>query len=195
MDDSDWGSMFKPIAVVFITVMLIALVETKLILPSHLAQPFLGRAGDFLAPVHEMSGSALSWFVKRVYVPSIRLCVRHCYVALAVLFGGLVLIIAAYFGGRINTVFFPRVASERIECRLTMLDGTPFEVTDQQIERIYQIADQMRKEYVGPDGQSVIRHIMSTSGASMSFSRGTPRGTGSHYGSVIMEPGVAPAHR
>jgi multidrug efflux pump subunit AcrB len=187
MDDSDWGSMFKPIAVVFITVMLIALVETKLILPSHLAQPFLGRAGDFLAPVHEMSGSALSWFVKRVYVPSIRLCVRHCYVALAVLFGGLVLIIAAYFGGRINTVFFPRVASERIECRLTMLDGTPFEVTDQQIERIYQIADQMRKEYVGPDGQSVIRHIMSTSGASMSFSRGTPRGTGSHYGSVIME--------
>ncbi len=41
-DSSDWGSMFRPIALVFITVMLIALVETKLILPSHLATPFLG---------------------------------------------------------------------------------------------------------------------------------------------------------
>ncbi len=186
-DTSDWGSMFRPIAIVFITVMLIALVETKLILPSHLAQPFLGRAGDLLSPVHDMSGAALSWFVKKVYVPSIRFCVSHCYTALALLFGSLALIVAAYFGGRISTVYFPRVASERIECRLMMLDGTPFEVTDQQIERIYQIAEDMRKEYVGPDGRSVIRHIMASTGSTMSFSRGTPRGTGSHHGTVIME--------
>ena len=55
-DSSDWGSMFRPIAIVFIVVMLIALLETKLILPSHLATPFLGRAGDLLAPVHRVSG-------------------------------------------------------------------------------------------------------------------------------------------
>lgn len=187
LDSSDWGAMFKPIAIVFIAVMLIALVETKLILPSHLAHPFLGRAGDMLAPVHRVSDGALGWFVRTVYKPSIRFCVKHCYASLAILFGGLALIVGAYFGGRIATVFFPRVPSERIECRLTMLDGTPFEITDQQISRIYEIGEQMRREYVGPDGKSVIRHIVAMTGGTMSYGGSSTRSSGSHVGTVIME--------
>ena len=187
MDSSDWGSMFKPIAVVFITVMLIALVETKLILPSHLAHPFLGKAGDMLAPVHHMSDSALGWFVRKVYHPAIGWCVRHTYLTLSILFGSLVLIFGAYMGGRISTVYFPRVPSERIECRLTMLDGTPFEITDQQVGRIYDLATQLQKEYSGPDGKSVVRHIVATTGTMLSSGYSSSRGTGTHLGSVVME--------
>ncbi len=186
IDSSDWGSMFKPIALIFITVMLIALVETKLILPSHLAHPFLGRAGDMLAPIHRRSDGALQWFVRTVYAPAIRFSVKNCYTVLAVLFGGLSIIVGLYFGGRIPTTYFPRVASERIDCRLTMLDGTPVEVTEKHIERIYDIALEMQKEYVGPDGRSVIKHVVSTIGTTLS-SRGSPSGSGSHVGGVTME--------
>jgi multidrug efflux pump subunit AcrB len=188
LDSSDWGSMFKPIAIVFISVMLIALVETKLILPSHLARPFLGRAGDLLDPVHRVSDAGLQWFVRTVYKPAIAFSVRHCYIFLALLFGSLLIILGLYFGGRIQTTYFPRVASERIECRLTMLDGTPVEITENHINRIHEIAEQMQKEYVGPDGKSVIRHIISTIGTQLSFSRGSPRGgSGGHTGGVTME--------
>lgn len=186
-DSSDWGSMFKPIAIVFITVMLIALLETKLILPSHLATPFLGRAGDLLAPVHRLSGAGLQWFIDRVYRPSIRYCVAHTYTVLALMFGGLTVLIGLYAGGRIQTTYFPRVPSERIDCRLTMLDGTPFETTDAQIQRIYEIAEQMRDEYVGPDGQSVIKHIVASTGTTVSTGRGTSNSPGSHIGGVVME--------
>jgi multidrug efflux pump subunit AcrB len=186
LDSSDWGSMFKPIALIFITVMLIALVETKLILPSHLAHPFLGRAGDMLAPVHRMSDGALQWFVRTVYAPAIRFSVKHCYAVLALLFGGLTIIIGLYIGGRIPTTYFPRVPSERIDCRLTMLDGTPVEVTEKHIERIYAIALDMQKEYVGPDGRSVVKHVVSTIGTTLS-SRGSPSGSGSHVGGVTIE--------
>ncbi|MFM2178514.1 MAG: hypothetical protein RL015_2612 [Verrucomicrobiota bacterium] len=186
LDSSDWGSMFKPIALIFITVMLIALVETKLILPSHLAHPFLGRAGDMLAPVHRMSDGALQWFVRTVYAPAIRFSVNHCYAVLALLFGGLTIIIGLYIGGRIPTTYFPRVPSERIDCRLTMLDGTPIEVTEKHIERIYAIALDMQKEYVGPDGRSVVKHVVSTIGTTLS-SRGSPSGSGSHVGGVTIE--------
>jgi len=186
-DSSDWGSMFRPIAIVFIVVMLIALVETKLILPSHLATPFLGRAGDLLAPVHRVSGRSLQWFIDRVYRPSIRFCVDHTYTMLAVLFGGLIVLIGLYAGGRIQTTYFPRVASERIDCRLTMLDGTPFEVTDAQVARIYDLAEQMRKDYVGPDGRSVIKHIIASSGTTMSSGRGISNSPGSHIGGVVIE--------
>ena len=188
VDSSDWGSMFKPIALVFISVMLIALLETKLILPSHLAHPFLGRSGDLLAPVHRRSDAALRWVVRRVYQPIIALCVRHTYAVLALLFGGLVIIIALYASGRISTAYFPRVPSERIECRLSMLDGTPIEVTEKQINRIADIAEAMQREYVGPDGQSVVRHIVATLGTHLSYGRGSPKsGGGSHLGGVIME--------
>ncbi|MCB1202778.1 MAG: efflux RND transporter permease subunit [Verrucomicrobiae bacterium] len=186
-DSSDWGSMFRPIALVFITVMLIALVETKLILPSHLATPFLGRAGDLLAPVHRLSGRSLQWFIDRVYQPSIRYCVEHTYTVLALMFGGLVVLIGLYGGGRIQTTYFPRVPSERIDCRLTMLEGTPFEVTDAQIARIYDLAEQMRKDYVGPDGRSVIKHIIASTGTTVSTGRRVSNNPGTHVGGVVIE--------
>lgn len=186
-DSTDWGSMFRPIATVFVIVMLIALVETKLILPSHLAHPFLGRAGDLLAPVHRVSGSALQWFIDRAYRPSIRFCVNHCYATLAVMFGGLFILIGLYTGGHIQTAYFPRVPSERIDCRLSMLDGTPFDVTDAHIQRIYELAEEMRKEYVGPDGQSVIKHIVASTGTTMSSGRGSSGSSGTHIGGVVME--------
>jgi len=189
LDSSDWGSMFKPIALIFIAVMLIALVETKLILPSHLAHPFLGRAGDLLAPIHRASDGALRWFVRTVYEPTIRFSVNHCYTVLAVLFGGLIVILGLYFGGRIQTTYFPRVPSERIDCRLSMLDGTPVEVTEAQVDRIYKIAEEIQKEYVGPDGRSVVKHIVATIGTTISSGRGgsSSSGGGSHIGGVVME--------
>lgn len=188
IDSSDWGSMFKPIALIFIAVMLIALLETKLILPSHLAHPFLGRAGDMLAPVHRVSDSALQWFVRTVYAPAIRLSVNHCYTVLALLFGGLAVIGGLYASGRISTTYFPRVPSERIECRLSMLDGTPVEVTEKHVERIYDIACEMQKEYVGPDGRSVVKHVVSSIGTTLSSRGGSSSsGSGSHIGGVIME--------
>jgi len=187
LDSSDWGSMFRPIAIVFIAVMLIALLETKLILPSHLAHPFLGRAGDLLAPVHRLSGGALQWVVSTLYRPAIRFCARHCYVMLALMFGSLLILVGLYVGGRIQTAYFPRVPSERIECRLMMVEGTPYEVTDAQIQRIAGIAAQMQSENVGPDGRSVVRHIVSSTGTTMSSGRGTSNSAGSHIGGVIME--------
>ncbi|MBP9222962.1 MAG: efflux RND transporter permease subunit [Verrucomicrobiales bacterium] len=186
-DSSDWGSMFRPIALVFIAVMLIALVETKLILPSHLAHPFLGRAGDILSPVHRLSGRSLQWFIDQVYRPSIAFCISHTYASLALMFGSLLVLIGLYAGGHIQTSYFPRVPSERIDCRLSMLDGTPFEVTDAQIERIYKIAEDLRREYSGPDGKSVIKHIVSSTGTTIASGRGCSSNPGSHIGGVTME--------
>jgi multidrug efflux pump subunit AcrB len=180
--------MFQPIAIIFISVMLLALLETKFILPSHLAHrfPILSTAADALDPVHRFSEGLLHRFVKAVYRPSLRFCIHFRYSVLAAVFGGLGVLFAIYFSDRIPTTFFPRVASERIECRLSMLDGTPFETTDGHIAKIYDLAEQMRKDYVGPDGRPVIRSIISNTGMTSS-SRGSSGGSGSHRGEVTIE--------
>lgn len=186
---SDFLMMFKPIALVFILVMLIALVETKIVLPSHLAHPVPGLSGasDILGPVHRFSERTLRKFVDSVYRPALRWCVHHRYSALAAFFGGLVVLCGFFFSGRILWIFFPRVQSERIEARLTMLEGTPFEVTDAHIQRIYEMAEQMKKEYVGPDGKPVIRAILATTGTTR-LTWGSSSGNGqSHVGEVNLE--------
>ena len=184
----DFGVMFQPISIVFICVMLLALMETKLILPSHLAHrtPFISRAADVLDPIHRFSERKLARFVQVVYRPSLSFCLTHRYSVLAAVFGGLGILFAVYASDRIPTSLFPRVASERIECRLVMLDGTPFEVTDRHVAKIYELAEQMRSEYVGPDGRPVIRIIIANTGMTSS-SRGRSGGSGSHRGEVTME--------
>lgn len=187
---SDSLMMFKPIAIVFILVMLIALVETKIVLPSHLAHPVPGLSGasDILGPVHRFSERNLRWFVDHAYRPALRWCVYHRYTALACFFGGLIVLCGFFFSGRILWIFFPRVQSERVEYRLSMLEGTPFEVTDAHIQRIYEIADDMRKEYVGPDGKPVIRNIIATTGTTRLTSNTSRVSSGSsHIGEVNIE--------
>lgn len=182
--------MFKPIAIVFILVMLIALVETKIVLPSHLAHPMPGLSGasDILGPVHRFSERNLRWFIDHAYRPALSWTVHHRYTTLALFFGGLLVLCGFFFSGRILWVFFPRVASERVEYRLSMLEGTPFEVTDAHIQRIYDVADEMRKEYVGPDGTPVIRNIIATTGTTRLTSTTSRVSSGSsHIGEVNIE--------
>lgn len=186
-DSTDWGSMFRPIAIVFICVLLISLVETKLILPSHLAHPFLGRAGDLLAPVHRVTGRILGGFVDRIYRPSLAVCVGNRYLVLALVFGSLTVLIGLYAGGRIATSYFPRVPSERIDCRLFMLEGTPVEVTEAHVERIRRLAEEIQDEYRGPDGRSVVKHILSSTGTTVSSGRRLSNTPGPHIGGVVME--------
>lgn len=186
-EKGDWARMFQPIALVFVTVMLIALVETKIILPAHLAHPFMEPVMKHLAPFYNFTDGCLQWVITRLYRPSIRWGLHHRYTVLAIFFGGLLLLCGFFFGGRILFVKFPRIDSERIEARLTMLDGTPFEVTDRHIARIYEIGEQLRKEYVGPDGKPVIRHILATTGTTRLTSSTGGSGGVSHMGEVNME--------
>jgi multidrug efflux pump subunit AcrB len=67
-----------------------------------------------------------------------------------------------------------------------MLDGTPFEVTDAQVARIYEVGEQMRKEYVGPDGQPVIKHIIATTGTTR-LTTSESSGGQAHIAEVSME--------
>jgi multidrug efflux pump subunit AcrB len=187
---SDYLLMFKPIAIIFILVLLIALIETKIILPSHLAHrtPGLGRLADILDPVHRFSDRTLHRLVGHIYRPALQWCASRRYTAIAGFVGGLLVLCAFFFSGRILWIFFPRVPSERIEARLTMLDGTPFEVTEGHIQRIYEMAEEMRRDYTGPDGRPVIRNILAAVGSTR-VTYGSYGGSvgSSHIGEVTIE--------
>ena len=184
----DWGPMFQPMAMVVIPVMLFSLIESQLCLPAHLGSKMLHRPSVALAPLQTRSNQALDWLIRRTYAPLLHLSLRHRYLTAALLLGGVTLVCGYIFGGRINWLAFPRVPSERITARLTMLEGTPVEVTEAHVNRIYDIAKAMEKEYVGDDGRPVFKHILSVVGGS-GFTSSHRRGASgqAHEGEVNIE--------
>ncbi|MEM9281544.1 MAG: efflux RND transporter permease subunit [Verrucomicrobiota bacterium] len=199
------GEWMPQIATIVILVLAFSLVESKFVLPSHLTHSprhwlknfilfFFGRSiTDWLARGYrhfsrfqQSVANSLIWFVRKAYQPALNWSLRNRYVVLSMFLGGLVLIGGILFGGRISQVSFPRVESERATCRLTMQEGTPYEVTEKYVMMMEDIVLDMKAKYVGPDGVSVIEDVFSSiGGQGVSSSKSRSRTGQSHQGEVV----------
>lgn len=199
------GSWLPQIAIIVICVLAFSLVESKLILPSHLTHSprewVIGlistmttrKIGDAVAKLYgyfsrfqQAIANSLVWFVKHIFQPALNFCLYWRYAVLAIFLGGFMLIMGALKGGAIRTVKFPRVASERATCRLTMQEGTSYEVTEKYMLQIEQIVMDMKETYTGEDGVSVIEDVFtSIGGQGIASSRGSSRTGQSNRGEVV----------
>lgn len=199
------GAWMPQIATIVMLVLAFSLVESKLILPSHLTHSprkwakatlrfFVGETatrgasrvyGGFSRFQQAVAGS-VEWFAERVFQPILDLVLRQRYLVLSLFLGTLILLVGLFSGGRIKQVSFPRVESEQATCRLTMQEGTPYEVTEGYVLMMEEIVREMKARHVGPDGVSVIQEIFSSvGGQGVSSSRATNRTGQSHRGEVV----------
>lgn len=199
------GAWMPQIATIVILVLAFSLVESKLILPSHLTHSprkwlkalsrffvgdtvtgWLGRVYGLFSRFQQAVAGSVEWFVRTLFQPTLDMVLRNRYTVLAIFLGMLVILVGAFQGGRIKQVSFPRVESERATCRLTMQEGTPFEVTEKYVLMMESIVEDMKKRHVGPDGVSVIEDIFSSiGGQGVSSSRSRTRVGQSHQGEVV----------
>lgn len=199
------GSWMPQIATIVIVVLAFSLIESKLILPSHLTHTprtwmralglfFLGRRlTDFFGKIYgrfskfqrAVAGS-LEWFVGAVYQPGLNWSLKNRYLVLSLFIASLVILVGSFQGGRIKQVSFPRVESERATCRLTMQEGTPYEVTEGYVLMMEEIVLDMKKKHVDPNGVSVIEDVFtSIGGQGVASSKGRSSAGRSHLGEVV----------
>ncbi len=181
------GSWMPQIAIIVITVLTFSLIESKLILPSHLTHSKIrkGKPGPFTRFQQAVAGS-VETFVERFYQPSLRFILANRYIVLSIFVAMMTILIGAFSGEHLKTVRFPTVDSERATCRLTMQEGTPIEVTEKYITMMEQAVYDLKEKYVGPDGVSVIEDVLtSIGGQGVSSSRSSNRTGQSHQGEVV----------
>ena len=185
--DDDHSSWQKQIAIIVVVVLAFSLVESKLILPAHLAHVrFAKERKNWFARVQNAFASSLEKFARHVYQPVLEVALRWRYATLAVFLGGLMLVVGSIFGGKISMVPFPRVESDRVTCRLSMQEGTPFEVTDAHIDRIIEKALELKEDYKTSTGESVILEVLSSvGGQGVSSSRSRDKTGSTHLGEVV----------
>jgi len=168
------GQFFAAIGWVVVIALAMSLVESKLILPAHLAhmriKTYESETSNGLVRFQRRFSESIHKFVDRFYLPSLKVLLRNRYITLASFVGVLVLSIGFIFGPFLRVVLFPDVAGDFMRVDLEMNEGTPAYVThnamDHLRESLEQVDENMQREY-GLDGD-VIRTVFAWSGSDTS---------------------------
>ncbi|MGI9243028.1 MAG: efflux RND transporter permease subunit [Verrucomicrobiales bacterium] len=196
MVDGFRGKMMLQIPAVVIPVLLFSLVESKLILPAHLAHLRPGRIDrEKLSPPARLQrriADGMVSFVENIYTPVLRKALSNRALTLAIFIAVLVVGIGLFAGGRVRFVPFPRVGSEEISARLEMPLGTPAAVTESHLLRVHAAAEELRERHTDPTtGRSGIKNtVMLVGGFGLRWGGGGGGGS-PERGEVMFE--VAPA--
>ena len=179
------GKIARNIPIVIILVLFGSLIESILILPSHLR-----LSGKRVKDSPRMMHRLLRWFVERCYIPIVRFSIswRYAVSALGILL--LCLSLGIWKGGWIKFTFFPKVESDVLICTLTMPTGTPIEKTEKLISHIEDQAIKAIKRYEKKkDSSPILKYVASLVGMHIG-GRGPNSGAlefGSHLGQIFVQ--------
>ena len=189
------GKFIRVIPLIVIPTVLFSLVESKLILPAHLAH----RAGDSsvekrpgrLARLKGFFAESLLWFAQRVYQPVVATALRWRYATVAGFACVLLMTVGLIAGGRMDFTFFPKMESEIVVAQLTMPQGTSVENTARGVRQLEQAALALREQLRDEDGEgSAVKNVITAVGdqpVTRDLSNGHVQAFGSQFGEVTLE--------
>ncbi|MFT5905622.1 MAG: multidrug efflux pump subunit AcrB [Cryomorphaceae bacterium] len=182
-DDNQIGNMAKQIPLVVIPVLIFSLIESKLILPSHLKnlKP-VSPDSNIFARVQDSVANMMNVVIKKVYMPLLKLAISHRY-AVFLLFIGILAITRGYQTNRMEFKFMPSTERYFLSARLEMKSGTERAVTEAKLNEILQGIDPLRGSFIDEGtGESLIGNVVSTLGGKLNWGS-----TGDHLAYVILE--------
>lgn len=149
---NDLGKIFASFSVVVIVALLFSLIESKLILPAHLAAISVEQKEPrfVLSKLWAKIQWCMTWLLdtlkKRVYQPALNHVLKHRYTSLLVFITLATLGIGMIFNGQIRTVFFPEVPGDIITVNLKMNSGSPLALTVANVSAIEKAAGELNDE-------------------------------------------------
>ncbi|MEX1025304.1 MAG: efflux RND transporter permease subunit [Planctomycetota bacterium] len=198
------GKFFGEIPKPVILALIFSLVESQLILPSHLAHDaeWMDRLAtrapfSWWATVQQRVAAGLEWTIDRIYTPVLELACRWRYVTVATALTTLLLTVGLVRGGFIRFTFMPIIEGDVVTAVLAMPEGTSFDTTTRAVEQIERAALTLQAE-LSQAGTPVFRDFSSTIGAQPHTAQranaedGGPRQS-PHLGEVVIE--LAPSEQ
>ena len=138
------GKMWIGIAVVVVLCLVFSLIESKLILPAHLAHTdFSLKDESEMGPISRFQrrfADGLHVFVDRYYKPVLHYAVKNRYATVAAFVGMMLVTFGMLGGGIIRYVFFPNIEGDYPNASLEMVEGTPAETTEAAVEKLVHAA-------------------------------------------------------
>ncbi|MFT6712294.1 MAG: multidrug efflux pump subunit AcrB [Arenicella sp.] len=181
------ADLAKQIPLIVIPVLAFSLVESKLILPSHMStiKPRNENQISFFGRLQQSFSRGFENSIISVYRPFLDICIRNQLITLVTAIAIFTVAMSSMNNGWLRTSFFPEFEDNAIFINLAMPATTGYETTKEHVENISNIAGELSKEYVDPvTGESYFKYFVAVAG--LSFGPAGPS-FGTNYGTIIME--------
>lgn len=159
------GNVFGQIATGVILCLIFSLVESKLILPSHLNHIRIkrGQPRNFIsrgwANFQARMANGLKFFVQRAYQPALRAMIPYRYLTLAAFIAVLILVAGLLPSGKLRFVFFPDIYRDSISANLELEQGLPVDYLHENANMIADALQETIRELEEKSGETLLRHI------------------------------------
>jgi len=185
--DGILSDLAAQIPLVVIPVLAFSLIESKLILPSHMStiKPREENSISGLGKIQQNFSRGFESAIIKIYRPFLDLCISNKTITIVTAVAVFTITVYSMTSGWLKSSFFPEFEDNAVFVRLTMPATTGYDTTKGHILRIVDIASDLAEEYVDPEtDESYFKYIISIAGLSIS-----PAGPsfGNNQGMVIME--------
>ncbi|GEM79556.1 efflux RND transporter permease subunit [Vibrio superstes] len=128
MIDGKMGQIYAQFATVVTICLLLSLVESKLILPCHLAHVKTqdSERKGWWAKIQGGADYSLEWFNHRIYKPVIRQALKFRYAVVLGFISLFILVIGMPMTGAVRVAFFPDIAGDTVTAEVSMYNDASF---------------------------------------------------------------------
>jgi multidrug efflux pump subunit AcrB len=189
------AGFFSVIGWVVVIALVFSIIESQLILPSHLAHRNREEAtGGFSRWWNQLQGRLSGWLENLAhnhYRPLLSKAVDNRYITASIGLGVLIMAVALIASGRVIFTFFPAIEGDRIYATLEMPEGVSVEVTARgarQLELAARDIEAQLREMTGAD--KVVGNVFTSVGKKADRGNGPPSRPGpgrSHFAEVVIE--------
>ncbi len=165
------GNFFRVLPAIVICVLLMSLIESLLILPSHLAHsrhPKNTGIEGYLVRIQHRVAAWMERVIEQRYTPVVRWATSHRTIVIALGIAVFVSSIGLVAGGRVKAEFFPNIEADFIFANIQVPYGSNIdrtrEVLDEAVSALYATLD----EY--PDDADIIESVITELGSQPSLS-------------------------
>ena len=128
-----------------------------------------------------MIANALERFIDEKYRPVLKKSIERRYTLLASFIAILMIMLSFLIGNHLKFVFFPPVPSDYILAKVSMPEGTPYQVTEKAIQQMEVGLNKLSKEIIDMGYGQPFDNIVVTVGGTNFDGSGGPMGEAVSY--------------
>lgn len=165
------GKFMAVFPLIILPTLFFSLIESNLILPSHLAhykRPASARNPNPIARLwngfFDLFSNGLDWCIQHAYRPLLRVALDWRYVTVALALFAVLLTVGLIGSGTVRMVLFPVAESDNVVAFLTMPRDAPVQSTVAGVASLERAAAEVRRQIVAEGGSDPVLHMLSSIG-------------------------------
>ena len=151
------GTLYSQFGTIVTLCLLLSVVESKLILPSHLAHlptkktTKKGIAGLW-GKVQDGADNGLNWFNEKLYQPALSATIAYRYAAVLLFITLFIVVMSLPLTGVVRVGFFPSMQGDTVSANMSLYSDASFGQTDRNLLRLERAAIEADKQLVEEKG-------------------------------------------